>query len=473
MAGFLDGFFANSPDDPRYGANMALFASMMQGNLPAGVAGYADALQRGRAAVMQNQLGQLNLRKGQLELTDLERKIADDQATRDVLAQFARGQQATTPASTAAPGAPVSGMYGSPPQTGATMEASPSQVSSPAGGTPASAGAGGASTGGPQASARGNSWQLYQRMGDALSAKGLATQAQGYYALADKFRPQYGTEPRVMMGPDGKLVNVLVASDGSTQVLPFGVKPNMKTLDLGGTMQAVDENSLTPGATFTKTQTPDSRASNALGWANYGVSKDRLAFEQSKQTQDKIPTGYRLAADGRSLEFIPGGPADPEAARRASPTEWQGKSLMFGARAQQADKILGGLEQSGAFSPAGINFKQGVESTPLIGQPLGAAANMVLSPNSQRAEQAQRDFVNAVLRLESGAAISQSEFDNARKQYFPQPGDSAAVIAQKQANRAQAIKGLLANARPGSLDAMTAPPATAPAASGWSIQRVN
>jgi hypothetical protein len=57
-------------------------------------------------------------------------------------------------------------------------------------------------------------------------------------------------------------------------------------------------------------------------------------------------------------------------------------------------------------------------------------------------EQAQRDFVNAILRKESGAAISPTEFASASKQYFPQPGDSPAVIAQKANNRTITMKGL-------------------------------
>ena len=68
--------------------------------------------------------------------------------------------------------------------------------------------------------------------------------------------------------------------------------------------------------------------------------------------------------------------------------------------------------------------------------------NQIKSPDQQKYEQAQRDFVNAVLRKESGAAISDSEFSSASKQYFPQAGDSPAVIAQKTANRAQTIKNL-------------------------------
>lgn len=73
--------------------------------------------------------------------------------------------------------------------------------------------------------------------------------------------------------------------------------------------------------------------------------------------------------------------------------------------------------------------------------PFGAG-NFLISPEYQLALQAQRDFVNAVLRKESGAAISETEFENARKQYFPQPGDSPQVIQRKRENRAIAIASM-------------------------------
>ena len=61
--------------------------------------------------------------------------------------------------------------------------------------------------------------------------------------------------------------------------------------------------------------------------------------------------------------------------------------------------------------------------------------NALQSPDMQSLLQAQRNFVNAVLRRESGAAIAPSEFTSAELQYFPQPGDSSRVIEQKRANR--------------------------------------
>lgn len=184
---------------------------------------------------------------------------------------------------------------------------------------------------------------------------------------------------------------------------------------------------------------------------NITLRGQNMVDARAKETnaQGKVPAGYRQKPDG-SLEFIPGGPADPNAAKRAAPTEFQGKAAMFGTRAQEADRIISSLE--GQYSPAGINTKQALGRTPLVGGALEAGANMALSNGSQKAEQAQRDFVNAVLRLESGAAISQGEFENARRQYFPQPGDSPAVIQQKAANRKTAIHGLLNNARPGAVE---------------------
>lgn len=60
----------------------------------------------------------------------------------------------------------------------------------------------------------------------------------------------------------------------------------------------------------------------------------------------------------------------------------------------------------------------------------------VIKPDSiKRIDQAQRNFVNAVLRQESWAAIPESEMNNAIRQYFPQPWDSQELVKQKEQNR--------------------------------------
>jgi len=110
-------------------------------------------------------------------------------------------------------------------------------------------------------------------------------------------------------------------------------------------------------------------------------------------------------------------------------TEFQGKAALYGTRSAQSDKVLKSLEDK--ISTTGL----------AAGQATGVVGNALMSSDQRRVDQAQRDFVNAVLRQESGAVISDAEFANAKKQYFPQPGDDPKVVAQKRANRDLAIKG--------------------------------
>jgi hypothetical protein len=74
--------------------------------------------------------------------------------------------------------------------------------------------------------------------------------------------------------------------------------------------------------------------------------------------------------------------------------------------------------------------------------------NNLKSTTVQQIEQAQRNFITAILRRESGAAISEGEFTAARAQYFPQPGDSKEVLAQKKQNRMSQINALESAAGP-------------------------
>lgn len=154
------------------------------------------------------------------------------------------------------------------------------------------------------------------------------------------------------------------------------------------------------------------------------------------------PAGYRWTPD-QNLEPIPGGPGDKA---DKPPTEFQGKAALYGTRAAQSDKILTELEDK--ISTTGLSVKQAAANTPIVGGALGAVGNVMLSKNQQKVDQAQRDFVNAVLRQESGAVISPAEFANAQKQYFPAPGDDESTVQQKRQNRKLAIEGFRRMAGP-------------------------
>lgn len=181
--------------------------------------------------------------------------------------------------------------------------------------------------------------------------------------------------------------------------------------------------------------------------AQAGASRASAANSYASADQHRATTDYTRSKIGQSqTTTLPDGTVISTGATPPKLTELQGKAQLFGSRAAEADKLLLGLE--GKYSPAALNSKQYAEGVPIIGGALGYAGNSMLSANTQKAEQAQRDFVNAVLRLESGAAIAQSEFENAQRQYFPQPGDSKAVIEQKRNNRTTAINGLRTMAGP-------------------------
>lgn len=111
-------------------------------------------------------------------------------------------------------------------------------------------------------------------------------------------------------------------------------------------------------------------------------------------------------------------------------TEAEGRNSGFYGRGVESHKIITQLEEQG--TSLGNKIAGGI---PVLG-------NYMRGPEAQKFAQAQRDFINAVLRRESGAVISPEEFANAEQQYFPQPGDGPEVIAQKRANRETTIRGL-------------------------------
>lgn len=181
----------------------------------------------------------------------------------------------------------------------------------------------------------------------------------------------------------------------------------------------------------------------AVAQQNVRLRGAELAHSQAQPKGQFIqtPDGYMLA-DPRTGTVTPvmgpdGKPLQGKSADRAL-TEGQAKANLFGTRMQEADRIIADLAGRGVASPSLAQQITGGEGI------TGSIATAIASPEQQQVDQAQRDFINAVLRRESGAAISSSEFQNARKQYFVQPGDSKQVIEQKARNRQLAITGMLA-----------------------------
>lgn len=177
-------------------------------------------------------------------------------------------------------------------------------------------------------------------------------------------------------------------------------------------------------------------------WAQSHAADENYRQQMLAQRgQQDIPSGYRQAQGG-ALEAIPGGPADPNKpmpARALRPTTDQANAAGFYDRIRNSNDIL----NDPSVTNAAMSFGQNVMNQ----APMGLG-NYMTSPEYQKYDQASRDFVNAVLRKESGAAISESEFQNARIQYFPQPGDTPDKIAQKAKNRQIVIEAMKRTAGP-------------------------
>lgn len=104
-------------------------------------------------------------------------------------------------------------------------------------------------------------------------------------------------------------------------------------LNQGDKTVALDPISLTPKQSFQMGMSPESRASNALGWANNALARQRLVMDAQQNTGGaKLPPGYRWSADGQSMEAIPGGPADIKAGELGAKQEMKRQSAIEAAQ---------------------------------------------------------------------------------------------------------------------------------------------
>ncbi len=110
------------------------------------------------------------------------------------------------------------------------------------------------------------------------------------------------------------------------------------------------------------------------------------------------------------------------------------KAATFAERVEQSEKVFNELSS------------QGFDRSSLGSMAQSYLPNALKSEALKRQDQAERNFVNAILRRESGASINQPEFQSAEVQYFDREGDTPQVKEQKRQNRLTALAGLKAEA---------------------------
>lgn len=116
------------------------------------------------------------------------------------------------------------------------------------------------------------------------------------------------------------------------------------------------------------------------------------------------------------------------------PTKEQSDAFGFATRMARDMPVLQDPQKIEAGSST---FNRAVSNVPF------GYGNQWAGKDYQQFTQAQRDFINAVLRRESGAAIGKEEFENANLQYFPQPGDTPETVQQKLTNQNTQLEAIM------------------------------
>jgi hypothetical protein len=156
---------------------------------------------------------------------------------------------------------------------------------------------------------------------------------------------------------------------------------------------------------------------------NYGTTAQTGVDAQGN------PVFFQTSPQGGAPSIVPGVKPKPEAMGAA-----ESNAATFADRMTNANPIFDKL------SPPSVEA-QAVSGIPLVG-------NTLIDARNRQFQQAERDFISAVLRKESGAAISNTEYESERKKYIPVSGDDAQTLELKRKSREAALAGMRRSAGP-------------------------
>lgn len=234
--------------------------------------------------------------------------------------------------------------------------------------------------------------------------------------LTDKATAKDPELQRVDTGSEFDLYNPVTGA--SVRRIPKGIDPaaqlNSDTTRRG---QDITASTTTRGQDLTAATTrrgQDVTAGTAVRGQDLTAATAARGQDVSMRGQDIAAETARAAAGSKPL------------------TEYQSKAVGQLTRMQGAEAKLRELE-AGGFSPGYIDKLRA--GTPLVG-------NAISSPEYQQYRQAAGEFIAGILRLDSGAAVPEVEFERYFVNYFPQPGDSEEVVAQKGEARQRATEAL-------------------------------
>lgn len=305
--------------------------------------------------------------------------------------------------------------------------------------------------------------QQYMKLADVYAARN-PEQASKFFEMAQKLAPtksEVTGQPFQVSDAEGKPILVQQFKDGTIRPMQgFGPQREVVLQNVDGVMTAIDKSALKGGEQF---GTGISKAEQAridaelkrLGFDEQRIKmeKQRLGMEQQRLgiSQAEFERGkYDRLTNEQGVFYVPKVPGLPtipisgpsgeplKGTAPPKPTEAEQNAAGFAQRMERANAITNSLvgKQPGlASSVAG--------SLPLVG---GMAQRLIQPAETQQFKQAADDWIRAKLRKESGAAIGKDEMESEFRTYFPQVGDTPAVIAQKAEARRIATDAMRINA---------------------------
>lgn len=166
---------------------------------------------------------------------------------------------------------------------------------------------------------------------------------------------------------------------------------------------------------------------------------------------------------GMSFQTNPDGTVTFQQGANIKPmTEGQSKDAVYSTRAEGSLPIID-------------EFGEALTSLPeSVGGAIPGVGNFVKSEQYQKAEQAGNEFLQAILRKDTGAAITSQEMAEYGSVYLPRPGDSPGVLAQKKVSRRRALEAIKAGMPPQAILAQekalsNSQPATEPKKQGKAV----
>jgi hypothetical protein len=436
--GLLD--FSDPDSLSQLGMAFGLLNAKRGDNWPALLAQAAQAQEARKQRALQEQLMQQQLQMGGLDLKSKTQSFEDTQRARDILRGMGGEQQPPDEPM----GAPVAPVRPFPAPGGGTMVAP-----------------------GPASPGKNQTFAYYSALAQKMMQNGLPDQAQKYLDLAEKFRPKL-KDTKTLTDPNtNQRVTVNFYEDGTREVVPFAPdKEKAHFADTGGSIAALDPYTGQPiGSTIPKAMTPGEVASNQVARGNLDLSKQRFGFEQSQANKPQIVAGSNgevFTVDPRAGTGAPVvGPDGQPLNKGGKPlTESQAKASVYYGQmrgaSDAANKII-----VGGFNPAGKDqgtYTQARAASMLSeNHPVVAAVLGAMTPaQAQKYQQSAEQWAEAYLRFNTGAATNHSEIVRYSRIFFPMPGDSKEVIAQKNQSRVQAEQMMRIAAGNGAAQADTA-----------------